>query len=90
MVANIYKYITQSIIPYITDLDKENVIVSKSTLGSLNTYVIDKGVSATFSGWSTIRIDLIVPLWILFEIDLNYLIDLLENPLMDWGRDNKA
>jgi hypothetical protein len=50
VVANIYKYITQSIIPYITDLDKENVIVSKSTLGSLNTYVIDKGVSATFSG----------------------------------------
>jgi hypothetical protein len=49
-------------IPYMTDLDREKVMVRRTTLGSLKTSVIDNGVSATFYGCLTILSDLISPL----------------------------
>lgn len=73
--------------PYMTDLARENVMVKRTTLGSLKTSVTDKGVYATFYGCYTTLIDLMVPLDILFEIAFNVLIDFRERPLIELGFD---
>lgn len=59
-------------------------------MGSLNTSTTERGVYATFSGWSTTFTDLIVPLAIFEEIACNVLIDLLDMPLTDFALPSKV
>lgn len=68
-----------------TDLHNEKVQVNSSTFGSLKTYITESGVYATFSGWSTTLIDLIVPLDIFDDIACNVLTDFLDIPLKDFA-----